>query len=95
MAFYHTLSTQGKRQQESSIIRHGSNLAFGNIAIPALETAVGSKGDRYDNTLAETINGLYKMELIYPRRPWTTRESVQPTPQKLGRFTPRVWTLSR
>ncbi len=29
--------------------------------------SVGSKGDSYDNALAETINGLYKSEVIYRR----------------------------
>ncbi len=42
-----------------------------------IEPSVGSKGDSYDNALAETINGLYKTELIYPRGPWKTRESVE------------------
>lgn len=39
-------------------------------------SAVGSRGDSYDNALAETINGLYKAELIH-RRTWKTRESVE------------------
>jgi len=38
---------------------------------------VGSKGDSYDNALAETINGLYKAELIHRWGPWKTRESVE------------------
>ena len=42
-----------------------------------IEPSVGSKGDSYDNALAETINGLYKTELIHPRGPWKTRESVE------------------
>ena len=42
-----------------------------------IEPSVGSKRDSYDNALAETINGLYKTELIYPRGPWKTRESVE------------------
>jgi putative transposase len=33
-------------------------------------TSVGSKGDSYDNALAETIIGLYKAELIGHRGPW-------------------------
>ena len=32
--------------------------------------SVGSVGDSYDNALAETINGLYKAELIHRRGPW-------------------------
>ena len=38
---------------------------------------MGSKGDSYNNTLAETINGLYKAELIHRRAPWKTREAVE------------------
>jgi len=40
-------------------------------------TSVGSKGDSYDNALAETINGLYKTELIRPRGPWRTVDEVE------------------
>jgi len=41
--------------------------------------SVGSKGDSYDNALAETINGLYKSELIYNEHegPWRTIEDVE------------------
>lgn len=39
-------------------------------------TLVGSKGDSHDNALAETINGLYKAEVIHWRS-WPTRESVE------------------
>ena len=41
-----------------------------------MEPSVGSKGDSYDNALAETINGLYKAEVIH-RRTWKTREAVE------------------
>ena len=40
-------------------------------------TSVGSCGDSYDNALAETTIGLYKTELIVPRRPWKTIEEVE------------------
>lgn len=42
-----------------------------------IESSVGSKGDSYDNALAETINGLCKAELIHRRAPWKTKESVE------------------
>ena len=42
-----------------------------------VEPSVGSRGDSYDNALAETINGLYKTELIHKRGPWKNRESVE------------------
>lgn len=47
------------------------------LAEAGIEPSVGSKGDSYDNALAETINGLYKAELIYRRAPWKTREAVE------------------
>jgi putative transposase len=40
-------------------------------------TSVGSKGDSYDNALAETVNGLYKTELIYRHGPWKTFEQLE------------------
>jgi putative transposase len=39
--------------------------------------SVGSKGDSYDNALAETVNGLYKAELIRRRGPWRTAAEVE------------------
>ena len=42
-----------------------------------IEPSVGSKGDSYDNALAETINGLYKAELIHRRAPWKTKADVE------------------
>ncbi|GJI86846.1 transposase [Rugamonas sp. R1(2021)] len=47
------------------------------LAEAGVEPSVGSKGDSYDNALAETINGLYKAELIHRRAPWKTREAVE------------------
>jgi len=40
-------------------------------------TSVGSKGDSYDNALAETVNGLYKTELIRSKGPWRTADQVE------------------
>ena len=42
------------------------------LAEAGIEPSVSSKGDSYDNALAETINGLYKAELIHRRAPWKT-----------------------
>ena len=39
--------------------------------------SVGSKADSYDNALAETINGLYKAEMVYPRGPFETIEELE------------------
>ncbi|MDP2226078.1 MAG: radical SAM protein [Moraxellaceae bacterium] len=46
------------------------------LAEAGIEPSVGSKGDSYDNALAETINGLYKTELIH-RQPCKSREAVE------------------
>jgi putative transposase len=40
-------------------------------------TSVGSRGDSYDNAMAESIIGLYKSELIHPRAPWRTIDDVE------------------
>ena len=42
-----------------------------------IEPSVGSVGDSYDNALAETINGLYKAELIWRRGPWRSIDAVE------------------
>jgi putative transposase len=42
-----------------------------------IEASVGSVGDSYDNALAETINGLYKTEVIRRRGPWKSIEDVE------------------
>jgi len=47
------------------------------LAEAGIEPSVGSRGHSYDNALAETINGLYKAELIHRRAPWKSRESVE------------------
>jgi transposase InsO family protein len=47
------------------------------LAEAGIDPSVGSKGDSYDNALAETINGLYKAELIHRRGPWKSMESVE------------------
>jgi transposase InsO family protein len=47
------------------------------LAEAGIEPSVGSRGDSYDNALAETINGLYKTELIHRRAPWKTKESLE------------------
>jgi len=53
-------------------IRYSERLAEAGI-----ESSVGSVGDSYDNALAETINGLYKTEIIRKRGPWKTLEDVE------------------
>jgi len=47
------------------------------LAEAGISASVGSVGDSFDNALAETINGLYKTELIKHRGPWRTVEQVE------------------
>jgi len=47
------------------------------LAQAGVEPSVGSVGDSYDNALAETINGLYKAEVIHRRGPWRNFEAVE------------------
>jgi putative transposase len=39
--------------------------------------SVGSRGDSYDNALAETVNGLYKAELVHRRKRWRSLEELE------------------
>ena len=47
------------------------------LAAEGAVTSVGSRGDSYDNAMAESINGLYKSELITMRGPWRTVDDVE------------------
>jgi putative transposase len=47
------------------------------LAEAGLVPSVGSVGDSYDNALAETINGLYKAEVIWRRGPWRSLQDVE------------------
>jgi len=60
------------RGSQYASIRYTERLAEAGI-----EPSVGSVGDSYDNALAETINGLYKAEVIHRRGPWRSFEAVE------------------
>jgi putative transposase len=47
------------------------------LATAGIERSVGSVGDAYDNALAETVNGLYKTEVIRCRGPWRNLDAVE------------------
>ncbi len=71
-------------ERDSSLIHHSDrgsqyvSIRYSErLAGAGVEPSVGSKGDSYDNALAETINGLYKAELIHRRAPWKTLEAVE------------------
>lgn len=82
-AFEHVLHSAGDLRGEGLIhhsdrgvqyvfIRYGEALAEAGV-----DPSVGSVGDSYDNALAETINGLYKTELIYPHWLWRSVVEVE------------------
>lgn len=47
------------------------------LAEAGIEPSVGSVGDSYENALAETINGLFKAEVIHRRGPWRNADAVE------------------
>jgi putative transposase len=73
------------RQSSQNALTHHSDrgsqyvsiLYTERLAQAGIVPSVGSRGDSYDNALAETINGLYKTELIHRRAPWKTKESLE------------------
>lgn len=60
------------RRSQYLSIKYAERLAEAKIA-----PSVGSVGDSYDNALAETINGLFKAEVIQRRGPWRNFEAVE------------------
>ncbi|MFI6428610.1 integrase core domain-containing protein [Promicromonospora sp. NPDC050880] len=48
-----------------------------HLAQAGITASVGSRGDSYDNALAETVNGLYKAELIHARPAWPSVTEVE------------------
>lgn len=67
-----TLVHHSDRGTQYVSIRYTERLAEAGI-----ERSVGSVGDSYDNALAETINGLYKTEVIRRRGPWRNVDDVE------------------
>ena len=72
------------RETDAALIHHSDRgvqyLAIrytDRLAAAGIESSVGSRGDAYDNALAETINGLYKAEVIHHLGPWKGLEAVE------------------
>jgi transposase InsO family protein len=64
--------SQRDRGTQYLSIRHTERLAQAGI-----EPSVGSRGDSYDNALAESVIGLFKTEVIRRRGPWRSHEDVE------------------
>lgn len=68
----HRLVHHSDRGSQYLSIRYSERLGEAGI-----EPSVGNTGDSYDNALAETINGLYKTELVHKRGPWKSVETLE------------------
>lgn len=79
------LALHARQPERDGLLIHHSDRRSQYVSIryserPAeagIEPSVGSRRDSYDNALAETINGLYKVELIHHRAPWKTKAAVK------------------
>ena len=56
------------------------------LADAGIEPSVGSRGDSYDNALAESVIGLFKAEVIRRKGPWRTLEAVEFATLDVGRL---------
>ena len=73
------------RQGDTERLVHHSDRGAQYLAIRYSErleeagvvASVGSRGDSYDNALAETVNGLFKAELIRRQAPWRTADQIE------------------
>jgi len=67
-----TLVHHSDRGSQYLSIRYTERLADAGI-----EPSVGSRGDAYDNAMAESVNALYKAEVIHRRGPWRGLDEVE------------------
>ncbi|MFJ9817745.1 DDE-type integrase/transposase/recombinase [Streptomyces sp. NPDC101151] len=75
---------EGNRHQPGELVHHsdaGSQYTSFSLAEhlhqEGIAASIGSVGDAYDNALMESTIGLFKTELIKPRRPWRTLPDVE------------------
>jgi putative transposase len=74
-----------RRSADLSALVHHSDRGVQYLSIRYTErlgeagavTSVGSRGDSYDNALAESVNGLFKTELIHRQGPWRSAVDVE------------------
>jgi transposase InsO family protein len=76
--------SERENDQEGRLVHHsdrgGQYLSIRyteRLAEAGIEPSVGTKGDSYDNALAETVIGLFKTEVIRQRGPWRNVEDVE------------------
>jgi putative transposase len=79
------MALYGRRHDDLSGLVHHSDRGVQYLSIRYTErlgeagavSSVGSRGDSFDNAMAESFNGLYKAELIHRRGPWKGVEDVE------------------
>jgi transposase InsO family protein len=76
-ALYSRTGTQGLIHHSDRGCQYLSIRYTERLAEAGVNASVGSVGDSYDNALAETINGLYKTEVIRRRGPWRHIDAVE------------------
>jgi len=76
-ALYERPNTEGLIHHSDRGVQYLSIRYTQRLAEAGIEPSVGSRGDSYDNAMAETVNGLYKSELIYRKGPWRGLEHVE------------------
>lgn len=83
-ALEHALLSTRAEASSSGLVHHSDrgsqyvSLAYSDALITAgVKASVGTVGDSYDAALAETVNGLYKAELIHRHRTWPTVTAVE------------------
>jgi len=84
LALEHALVSSGASRGRQGLVHHSDrgsqyvSLACSDALITAgVSASVGTVGGSYDNALAETVNGLYKAELIHSKRIWESVEAVE------------------
>ena len=65
------------------------------LAEAGIEPSVGSVGDSYDNALAETINGLFKAQVIHRRGPERPRQTFFTSPEHEHHCMNQPWLRTR
>ena len=76
-ALYFRPQTEGLIHHSDRGVQYISIRYTERLAEAGIERSVGSVGDSYDNALAETINGLFKTEVIRRRGPWRNIDEVE------------------
>ena len=76
-ALWACLDTEGLIHHSDRGSQYLANRYTERLAESGIQCSVGTTGDSYDNALAESVIGLFKTEVIYPRGPWKSIKPVE------------------